>query len=225
MAELAAVDSLRRERQRAGWDQADRIGVGQIAGVDRRRQDVEADLHRRRFAPTLMKRHGNVRSIQVRHDVRAGGVDGGRCLHPDRLRKSAIVPPVGQAPRHDVLARPPGRIVDADGNEVDVIGDQGVGHIKGKWRGAALVVTEVVAVHPDVRDVIGRSEFQRDGLVLPVRRHIEILPVPGAAPAGRGRRIVGARYIDGWPVCVVVAWLVAAAGVRHDPLERVWPRG
>ena len=197
MAQLAAIDALRRERQRTRRDQAGRIGIGEVGWIDRRRQYVEADLHRRRIPTTLVKGDGDVRPVQVRHHVGADGIDGGRRLHPDRLRQSAVVPPVRQAPGHNVLARPPGRIVDPDGKAVDVVSEHGVGDVEGERGGSALVVAEVVPVQPDVRDVVDRSKLQRDRLVLPVRRDVEILAIPGALPGSRGRRIVAARHVDG----------------------------
>ena len=133
MAKLATVNALRRERQRTRRDQAGRIGIGQVSWIDCGGQNVDTNLHRRRVAATLMKRDRDIGSIQVRHDVGADGVNGGRRLHPDWLRKSAVVPPVRQPPWHDVLTCPPWRIVDPDGNDVDVIRDNGVGHIKGEW--------------------------------------------------------------------------------------------
>src|SRR5207245_9794039 len=115
--------------------------------------------------------------------------DGRGRLDPDRLGEPTIVPPVGEAPGHDVLARAPRWVVDADRDRVDLVGHHRVRRIKGERGRAALVVAEPAAVQPDVRDVIDGAEFQRDGLVLPFVGDIEVFLI-----AGHYRRH-GARWV------------------------------
>ena len=179
-AELAGIEPLRRDRHRAIRDQLRRIGVGEVGRGHCRRQDVEADGNGRGVSPTLMQRHGNIGAVEMRNDVGADHVNGCGRLDPDRLGETTIIPPIGQTPGNDVLPRAPGWVVDPDGDRVDLVGHQRVSGVEGKWGRAALVVTEPVAVQPNVGDVIGRAEFQRDGLVLPISRNIEVLAIPGS---------------------------------------------
>ncbi len=179
-AELPSIHPLRSNRHRTRRDQAQRIRVGEVGGIDRRGQDIEADLHRRRSAAALVKGDGNVGAVEVRHDVGTRRIDGGRRLHPDRLRQSGVVPPVGEAPGDDVLASAPRWIIDAHRDDVGVPGHDRVGGVEREGRRATLVVAKVVAVEPDIRNVVGRPELQSDGLVLPIRRDIEILSIPRA---------------------------------------------
>src|SRR5207302_9848225 len=104
----------------------------------------------------------------------------GRRLQPDWLRQPTVVPPVGEAPGHDVLARAPGRIIDTNRDDIDVAGRDRIGDVERERRRATFVVAEVMAVEPNIGYVVGRAELQRDRLVLPVRRDVEILSVPGA---------------------------------------------
>src|SRR5438132_4993301 len=168
-AELTGIHSLRGNRHRTGRDQTQRVRVGEVRGIDRRRQDIDANLHRRGGTAALVDGNGNVRAVEVWHNVGAHRVNGGRRLQPHRLRQATVVPPVGEAPGNDILARAPGRIIDTDRDDIDVAGDDRVGGVESKWRRATLVVAEVTAIEPDIGDVVGRAKLQRDLLVLPVR--------------------------------------------------------
>ena len=179
-AELTGIHSLRGDRHRTGRDQAQRVRVGQVRGIDRRRQDIDTDLHRRGGTAALVEGDGDVRAVEVWHNVGAHRVNGGRGLQPHRLRQSTVVPPVGEAPGNNVLARAPGRIIDTDRDGIDVAGHDRVRGVECERRRATLMVAKVVAIEPDIGDVVGRAELQRDRLVLPVRGDIEVLSVPGA---------------------------------------------
>src|SRR3989442_1758898 len=113
MAKLATVNALRRERQRTGRDQDGRIGIGQVSWLDCGGKQLHNYLQPPGGPPTPFNRVPR--------------------LAQGWLRKPAVVPRVRQPPWHDVLTCPAWRIVDPDGNDVDVIGDNGVGHMKGEW--------------------------------------------------------------------------------------------
>ena len=220
-AELPGVHPLRGDRDRPGRDEAQRIRVGEVRGIDGRRQNVDANLHRRRRAAALVDSDGNVRAVEVWHNVRPDRIDRGRCLHPDRLGEPTVVPPVGKAPGDDVLAGAPRRIIDTDRDDVDVPGHDRVRGVEGEGRRATLVVAKVVAVEPDIRDVVGGTELQRDGLVLPIRRDIEILSIPGAVSGCRGGRIIGSGDVHRRPARIVEGRLLPPGGVGNDPIQRL----
>src|SRR5207245_5252679 len=73
-----------------------------------------------------------------------------------------------------------------------------------KWRVAPLVVAEVVAVEPDVRDVTHRAELEQRIRVAPLLRDQEIGPVEAAGRVAVGRRVEAAWYLDRLPArCVI----------------------
>src|SRR5438067_12115919 len=64
-AELTGIHSLRGDPHRTGRDQAQRSRVGQVRGIDRRRQDIDTDLHRRGGTAALVEGDGDVRAVEV----------------------------------------------------------------------------------------------------------------------------------------------------------------
>src|SRR2546430_14185098 len=92
-AELTGVHPLRGDRYRTGRDQAQRVRVGEVRGIDRRRQDVDTHLHRRGGTATLVDGDGNVRAVEVWHNVGAHRVNGGRRPPPHRVRVPPLAPP------------------------------------------------------------------------------------------------------------------------------------
>ncbi len=154
------------------------------------------------------------------HDIRAGHLHGIPRLEPDRAGDATIVPPVSEAPRHDVVPRPPGRVVDPHRDQVLFARMQGLRRVERERRVAALVIAKVRSVDPHVRDVVHGAELERHGQAVPRGGHHERVPIPRPG-LSVGRRVHRPRHGRRLPAGVVVSGAVPPGGLGGDPVERL----
>ena len=85
-----------------------------------------------------------------------GAQDMQRVAHLDVhvMDDAGVVKPVDFDEGDDILARPPFGIVDAYGQGIAGAIIEVLGDIKSKWRKAAFVIAEVLAVEPNVGDIV-----------------------------------------------------------------------
>ncbi len=227
MARRRQVDLAvqRGERIVGVGDQGTRVRIQDVVLVDTGGVDRQAQARGGRTGRVLVaaaeprrmpEGDVDVDGVEVRDDVRAGDVRRGRRLHPHRAGDAAVVPPVDDAPRDDVAARPERDGVDADGQDVLLARTQGVTRLERERRRAALVVAEPRPVEPHVGDIVRRSELHHHRLATPRTWHREGVPVPRAALLAVGRRVCRARHGDGLPGAVVVVRQVAPVGLGLD---------
>src|SRR5205807_6541006 len=90
--------------------------------------------------PPMLNDDRDVRAVEMRYYVGAYGARGRDGLEPNVAHDPAVVPPIGKAPRNDVVAGAPHGIVDAYDDVVVRAGHQRARGIERERRIAALVV-------------------------------------------------------------------------------------
>ena len=161
----------------------------------------------------------DVRAVEMRYYVGAYGARGRDGLEPNVAHDPAVVPPIGKAPRDDVVAGAPHGIVDAYDDVVVRAGHQRARGIERERRIAALVVAEVVTVQPHVRDVTHRTELEQRICLPPLRWSEEIDSIEAAGRAAVGRRIEAPGHRDRVPGRAVIEDARAIGELRGESLH------
>ena len=167
----------------------------------------------------------HIRTVEVGRHVGAHHAERGHSLQPDVADDPAVVPPVGKAPRDDVVAGPPLRIVDADREAVVGAWNQRRRGVEREGRIAPFVVAEVLAVEPDVSDVANRTELQERVLAAEGGRDEEVMSVETAGDAAVGRRVERAWDSDRRPGCIVIDGSGPLTELRREIAQRALPIG
>src|SRR5207249_6329404 len=133
-------------------------------------------------------------------------------------------PPVGVVPGHHVEARALRRIVDAHREHIVLTVYERLARIKRERRVAALVVTEIRAVQPDVGEVVDAAELQRHRLAGEALWRREMHAIPAVGRPSRRWQVNTARHVDGLPLAVVEARQLPPGSLALDGFQRLGAR-
>ncbi len=124
------------------------------------------------------------------HDVlrRAG-------LEKDVVNDAGVIEPVHFVKGDDILARAPGWIVDAHGDGIGVAIVEHGADVEGKGGVAAFVIADVLAVDPDIGDIVDGVEMEFDGLSRETVRNLEWTAVPDAVFIVFGGFFIAAQFV------------------------------